>query len=239
MAVEVPGGTSSARSHRVTTPRAGAVAGLLFAILFTISVTIMRLTLDDAATDTGEWLTRGTGWFEFAIGLMPFAGIFFLWFIAVARLHLGRLEDQFFSTVFLGSALIFLAMDFVAAGMAGGMLVSYAREPALFTGSTAYYLARDMTAQIFGIYAMRMAAVCVFSSATLWMRTRVMPRWLVVLSFLVGLVLLVVFTRAFWVILLFPAWVALVSGYILVHSFARRPTDLEPDAVPVASDSQD
>ena len=39
--------------------------------------------------------------------LMPFAGISFLWFIGVVRDGLGRFEDRFFSTVFLGSGLLF------------------------------------------------------------------------------------------------------------------------------------
>ena len=88
---------------------------------------------------------------------MPFAGIFFLWFIGVVRARLGRLEDQFFSAVFLGSGLIFLAMVFVATGVAGAIVTGYARDPGAFPGSSTYYFARDLVAQIFGIYALRMA----------------------------------------------------------------------------------
>ncbi|HYN49721.1 MAG TPA: hypothetical protein VES62_02250, partial [Thermoleophilaceae bacterium] len=55
--------------------------------------------------------------------LVPFAGIAFLWFIAVIRSLIGDREDRFFATVFLGSGLLFVAMLFVAAG-AGGALVA-------------------------------------------------------------------------------------------------------------------
>ena len=58
---------------------------------------------------------------------MPFAGIAFLWFIGVVRDRLGRLEDQFFSTVFFGSGLLFLAMVFVSMAIAGGMVAGYHR----------------------------------------------------------------------------------------------------------------
>jgi hypothetical protein len=42
--------------------------------------------------------------------MLPFAGIAFLWFVGVLRDRLGELEDRFFATVFLGSALLYLAM---------------------------------------------------------------------------------------------------------------------------------
>jgi hypothetical protein len=220
--------------RRTTTPRAGAVAGMLFAVLFAVSVTLMYLSIAaaDASTDTGEWLAQKSGWFEFAVGLMPFAGIFFLWFVAVARARLGRFEDQFFSTVFLGSGLLFLAMVFAAAGVAGGIVAGYARDPAGFVGSSTYTFARDLVAQIFATYGMRMAAVFVFSQATLWLRTKVMPRWMALLSYAVGLVLLFAFTRSMWVVLIFPAWVFLVSLYILIVSSARGQADGPDEAAP-------
>ena len=45
---------------------------------------------------------------------MPFAGVFFLWFVGVIRDRFGDREDRFFATVFLGSSILFLAMVFVA-----------------------------------------------------------------------------------------------------------------------------
>ena len=54
--------------------------------------------------------------------LLPFAGIAFLWFIAVVRDRLGELEDRFFATAFLGSGLLFIAMVFNAAAVAGGII---------------------------------------------------------------------------------------------------------------------
>ncbi len=208
----------------VRSPRSAAIAGLLFAILFSVSVIILRLSVADVSRDNGGlWLAERAGWVTFAIGLMPFAGIFFLWFIGVVRARLGRLEDQFFSAVFLGSGLIFLAMVFVAAGIAGAIVTGYARDPSGFPGSSTYYLARDLILQIFSIYALRMASVFLLSQATLWLRTKVMPRWMALLTYPVALVLMFVFTRSFWVVLVFPAWVFLVSIYILIVSFRRQP----------------
>jgi hypothetical protein len=208
---------------RATTPVAGAVAGLLFAVLFGISVSIITATMADVTEDSGAWLEGGAGSLKLALALIPFAGLFFLWFIAVARERLGRFEDQFFSTVFIGSGLLFLAMVFAAAASAGAMIAAYARDPSGFADSSTYFYARQMIAQIFSVYALRMAAIFQISQATLWLRTGVMPRWMALLTYPVALVLLFTFTQAQWVILVFPAWVFLVSAYILVVNIRRRP----------------
>jgi uncharacterized membrane protein len=198
------------------------------------------VSVGDVSSDNGgQWLADKAGWVKLAIGLMPFAGIFFLWFIGVVRARLGRFEDQFFSAVFLGSGLLFLAMVFAGAAVAGAMVSSYTRDPSGFTGSTSYWLARDLITQLFSVYALRMAAVFLLSQATLWLRTKVMPLWVSLITYPVALLLLFVFTESFWVILVFPAWVFLVSVLILVASFRRRPDmpDIEDTAMQTAPEA--
>jgi len=202
--------------RRATTPVAGAVAGIVFAVLFSVSVAIIFTSVRDLPTDTGSWLDTDAGRLKFAVGLVPFAGLFFLWFIAVARERLGQFEDQFFATVFLGSGLLFLALIFAAAASAGAIAATYAEDPSAFTASTTYFYARQMVAQIFNVYALRMAALFLISQATLWLRTGVMPKWLAYPTYVVALMLLFVTTQAIWVVLVFPAWVFLISVYILV-----------------------
>lgn len=209
-------------AKRAATPVAGAIAGILFAVLFSISVVIIVNTMSDLSGDTGDWLKTGADEIAFAIGLMPFAGIFFLWFIAVVRERLGRFEDQFFSTVFIGSGLLFLAMVFVAAATSGAIVETYAKDPAGFNSST-YLFARYTVMQVFTVYALRMAAVFLISQGTLWVRTGVMPRWMAIITYAVALVLLFIVTPSSWVLLVFPAWVLLVSTYILVGHFRSAP----------------
>jgi hypothetical protein len=207
--------------NRAATPIAGSITGILFAILFSAAVLLMVGSVSELATDTGAWLESGARNFRIGLGLLPFAGIFFLWFIAVARQHVGQQEDQFFATVFLGSGLLFLAMIFTAAAAAGAIVASYARDAAGFGGSTTYLFARHLFAQIFNVYALRMAAVFVLSQATIWMRTGVMPKWLAFLSYAVALVLLFVVSQATIVVLIFPAWVLLISAFILAKALRR------------------
>jgi hypothetical protein len=203
-------------ARRAATPVAGAIAGIIFAVLFTVSMTALRQSTGDVTSDTGAWLTGDTGLVKFALVLVPFAGLAFLWFIAVARERLGRFEDQFFSTVFIGSGLLFLAMVFAAAAGAGAMVAAAANDPAGFASSTTYDYARQMVTQILAVYALRMAAIFQLSQASLWLRTRVMPRWMALVTIVVALLLLFVFTQTWWVVLVFPAWVLLVSVYILI-----------------------
>ena len=119
------------RRQALQTPRAAAIAGILFAVLFIISVGLMRLAIPEeiGGSDANAWLENNAESVRFALTLVPFAGIAFLWFMGVVRAHLGRQEDQFFSTVFFGSGLLFLAMIFSSAALAGGMLSAYALAP--------------------------------------------------------------------------------------------------------------
>ena len=77
----------------------------------------------------GAWLTGGLGRITLALHLIPFAGIAFLWFIGVLRDRFGQQEDKFFATVFFGSGLLFLAMLFSSAAVAGGVLRTYGAAP--------------------------------------------------------------------------------------------------------------
>jgi hypothetical protein len=208
--------------RRAATPVAGAVAGILFAVLFAVSTTLLGTVMANVKGDTGAWLETDARTIKVALALIPFAGIFFLWFIAVSRERLGRREDQFFATVMLGSGLLFLALTFAAAAAAGAILAAHARHPSGFAESTTYTYARQIVGQIFSVYALRMAAVFQISQATLWLRTGVMPRWMAWVTYAVALVLLFVFTQAQLTILVFPAWVLMVSVYILILQLRRR-----------------
>ena len=111
-------------------------------------------------------------------------------------------------------------MMFAAAASAGALVAAYAHDPTGFAASNAYFYARQIVAQIFGIYALKMAAIFLISQATLWVRTGVMPRCMALLTYALALVLLFIFTQSPWIILVFPAWVLMVSLYILVTRLA-------------------
>jgi hypothetical protein len=113
----------------LTTPRAAALAGVLFALLFGATLILIRVEMPEGVGDSAEWLDTQQGGILTATRLMPFAGITFLWFIGVVRDNLGRYEDRFFASVFLGSGLLFLAMMFVSIAVAGALVASNTGVP--------------------------------------------------------------------------------------------------------------
>jgi hypothetical protein len=206
--------------RRLRTPRSAAVAGILFAVLFTTSMVLIRLALPEAlrGRDTAAWLQGNTTTITLALTLVPFAGIAFLWFMGVVRARQGRLEDQFFATVFLGSGLLFLAMMFASAAIAGGILSSYAIDAGVLTNSGVLTFGRAVMYAITNVYAIRMAGVFMMSLSAIWMRTGVMPRVFVLLTIALALLLLVSSNLSLWLILAFPAWVLVISVFILIES---------------------
>jgi hypothetical protein len=206
----------------LTTPRAAAVAGIIFAVLLSVGYVLIRVSIPADPADGGAWLEEGAGRISFALSLVPFAGIAFLWFMGVVRDRLGHLEDQFFATVFLGSGLLFLAMTFASAALAGGLLASYALEPGKLIESGVYTFARVVMYRISNVYAVRMSGVFMISLGTIWVRTRVMPRWLVFLTYGLALVLLLSIGFSLWMTLVFPAWVFVISVSILVWNLRTR-----------------
>ena len=201
--------------RRLTTPRTAAIAGILFGLLFSTSLVLMRTAIpEEINRDTG-WVTAGSSRINLALGLMPFAGIAYLWFIGVVRDKLGDFEDKFFSTVFFGSSLVFIGLVFIAMAIAGGILTTYKFINKETPDYTVIYFARALMLHISNVYALRMAGVTMISLGTIWMRTGLMPRWLAVLTFSLALVLLVVVNFSPWFTLTYPAWVTLISLYIL------------------------
>jgi len=203
--------------RRLKTPRAAAAAGILFALLTGTSYILIRLAIPvDPFEQSGAWLKDQAGSVSLALGFVPFAGIAFLWFIGVVRDRIGRFEDRFFSSIFFGSGLLYLALNFLAAAMTAGLLNSYAFEADKLIESGLYFYTRSLIGQILNIYAVRMASVFMISLGTIWVRTRIMPIWLALLTYISALVLMFTVSYTVLVTLVFPFWVLVISVYILI-----------------------
>ena len=205
----------------MTTPRAAAIAGILFALLFAVSLVLVRLAIPADLSSDASWVESGTRQLTLAASLMPLAGIAFLWFIGVIRDRIGELEDRFVSTVFLGSSLLFLAMVFTSMAIAGGIVASSANYSGEPLAEEVIVFGRAVMLQISNVYALRMAGVCMISLATIWLRTRLMPPWLAGITYLLALMLLLIINLSLWVTLIFPAWVFFISVLILIMNFRQ------------------
>lgn len=197
-------------------PRAAAIAGILFSVLYSISLVLIHISIPaDPAGDNAAWLETNQKMVSLALNLVPFAGIAFLWFIGVIRDRLGEQEDHLFATVFLGSGLLFLAMTFTGAALAGGMLSSDAIAQDRMIESGVFTYGRAVTFQLINIYAIRMAGVFMISLGSIWLRTGLMHRGWAIVTYALALLLLLSIDYSQWVPLVFPGWVLAVSIYIL------------------------
>jgi hypothetical protein len=204
------------------TPRAAAIAGMIFSVLLISSQLLIWLSLPANPSQSASDVISHPETISLALNLLPFAGIAFLWFIAVVRDRLGAFEDRFFATVFLGSGLLYLAMSFTAGAFAGGLLRVLGSAPEIVTQTGAYALARAETDVAMNVYGIRMAGVFMFSTSTILLRTGIVQRWIAFLGFALATTLLLSIGTIRWIPFVFPAWVFLISADILTQNLSGQ-----------------
>jgi hypothetical protein len=195
------------------TPRAAAVAGMVFSLLLTAAFVLTRIAVPEDSEQPISDAMRGG--LVLALNLLPFAGIAFLWFMGVVRDRIGQAEDRFFATVFLGSGLLFIAMLFATGAVAGGLAFAGVEQ----TTPQLWGFGSRVSRTLLIVYGMRMAAVFTVTTSTIVTRLSLAPRWLSVTGFVTGAILLTSLGWIPWVELVFPAWVLALSVHILVVSF--------------------
>lgn len=209
--------------------RAAGLAGLVFATLFTASFALLRVDAPPVAPVAfAAWWAASRDRIAAGTWLVPFAGIAFIWFVAAVRRRIGRSEGLFFSTTFLGSALIFVAMVFATGAAGGSMLAAAAlEEPAQMAIVAA--VGHAMAYALFFGFAVKMAAMFMLAVASIGRTEDTLPRWLVLLTLVLGITSLVGNTFLEIVALVFPAWVVVVS-LLLIRSGveATRGADAAP-----------
>jgi hypothetical protein len=206
------------------TPRAAAIAGIIFSCLFVTSLVLMWISIPANPLGPATDVIHHSEIISFALNLLPFAGIAFLWFIAVLRDRVGELEDRFFATAFLGSGLLLIALIFTVAATAGGIVRSLSAGSASLIQTGTYTFGRTVINVLMNIYAMKMAAVFMITTATISLKTCLFPRWMVYLSYALALVLLLGVGTIQWIPLVFPVWVFLISIHILIENLRGQPS---------------
>ncbi len=205
------------------TPRAAAVAGMVFSILAAAVFLLLRTSVPADPQEPGAWLNAKSDAVDLGLNLVPFAGIAFLWFIGALRDRIGELEDRFFATVFFGSGLLFLAMLFTSAAMVGAILTTFAADPTHIINSATFRLARATAYSVLNIYMVKMAGVFMISTSTVAIYTGFAPRLVALAGYALSILLLFGSYYVNWSFLVFPIWVFVISLCILMDNF-RRPS---------------
>src|SRR6516225_6155260 len=202
------------------TPKAAAIAGILFSILLILAFWLLRISVPDDPQESGAWLKTEPSKVALAVNLIPFAGIAFLWFIGALRDHLGERDDKFFATVFYGSGLLFLAMLFAAAA-AGALIISFGGHTGMTEiNSATFHFARAAAYNMMNVYAVKMASVFIITTSTLAIYTGFAPRWLAILGYALAFLLLFGSYYLSWSFVVFPLWVLVMSIHVLIGPHA-------------------
>jgi hypothetical protein len=207
--------------ENLTTPRAAAIAGILFSLLTVAICWLLWNSVPADPQEPGLWLTNSTA-VALGLNLVPFAGVAFLWFIGVLRDRLGEREDRFFATVFFGSGILFLGMLFTASAIIGAILIEFSTQPKELVNSATFHFVRAAAYTIMNIYMIKMAAVFMITASTLAIYIHFAPRWLALLGYLLALLVLFGSYYIRWSFFLFPLWVFLISIHILTDNLLRQ-----------------
>jgi hypothetical protein len=214
----------SAAERGLTTPRAAGVAGIIFSLFFVVALALLGEVVGVGLdTETVMENLEGSSSTLGLIGLylVPFAGIAFLWFIAVVRDRIGAHEDRFFATAFLGSGLLFVAMLFAAAAVLGGLIAGNSLGTAAPTDIATVGFARSVGYSFLFIYSAKSAGIFILVTSTIVRRSG-WPRWASISGFIVAAVLILSVSFFEPIVMLLPAWVSAISIYVLVTG-GRRP----------------
>jgi hypothetical protein len=198
--------------------RAAGVAGILFAILFTTSLLLLlgRQPANASLAVLAAWITESEQRWFIGLQMIPFAGIAFLWFLATIRNRIGRSEDQFLATVFIGSGLLFVAMMFVG-GAAAAAPVTLKSLSGASVDPDAATIGRGIAYALYFVYGLKMAAVFILISSTIGLRSGALPRWFCLLGYPTAIALSLVVFVSEYVVLVFPIWVAITSLILIVE----------------------
>ncbi len=206
--------------------------GVAFSLLYFLSYFLLQQTPGPEATDAEIIAFYGAGGQRrlILIGLyvMPFAGIAYLWFIVALRMWIAnsvRRINPLLSNVQLVSGVVFIGLLFTAAAASAATAASMEYVQGVVDPMFARQLPL-LSSTILLVFAMRMAAMFVFTTSNIGRATGLLPRWFIYLGFVVGLFLLLSATFNKLLALVFPLWVLCLCAIMFL-----RAREIPPEAV--------
>jgi hypothetical protein len=161
--------------------------------------------------DTGQQARLLVG-----LNLVSIASIAFLWFVAVIRRRIGDREDRFFATVFLGSAILYVAIFVTGAAVLAAPAIAFTVVDNGVVDEASATLAVGIAAGLILVVATRLQAVFMLTTSTLIRRSAALPNWLAYVGYVGAAVLFLFPAVSDPVGLGFPSWVLIVSVTIAV-----------------------
>jgi hypothetical protein len=210
-----------------------AVVGIVHALLFFLSIWLLFGTPGGSSITGDAYRRRLT---LAGLYLMPFAGIAFIWFIVALRMwtsgHLRR-ENILLSNVQLVSGILYVAIFFAAGAAAATAAASAEYEKIPVDPVFIDEFPRYASTLLF-VFAIRMAAMFVFTTTNIARSANVLPRWFNMIGFVVGLFLMLSATFSRVLVLVFPAWVLVLCILLLLRVRRVRAGVMIPRSAPLS-----
>ena len=197
--------------------KAGAIAGIAFALLFFATLMIVKLPGgDDTNQVYAEYFIESDRFTDHTIVayMIAVAGIAFLTLLASLR---GRMlardpEADGLHTLALGSGLLFVGALFVtgAAAYAVPASIEFGEETQFGADIARVPWVASIALLLYGMIA---ASASIASLSALMLRTRALPKWLAVFGFVAAFVLL--FGYVYMPMMILPVWTIAASVGLL------------------------
>lgn len=228
--------------HPLTVRKAAtltAILGIIHAILVIVALLLIKTRAPDVRASDAALVAFYSDPDQrriFVIAglyLIPFAAIAFIWFLVALRAWVrfsARRENVLLSNVQFVSGIIYTTLLMAA----GAALTVLAVSVELSGGSIDPLFARQFPqfgTSLILVFAMRMAAMFVLTSANITRSARILPRWFALLSVGVAAGLLLTASLSPWLILVFPAWILVFCAILLVRIRRIPGEQLLPDRI--------
>jgi len=211
-----------------------AAMGALFAILFLVSMWLLRSAPDANSSDQTfvDFYASNERRKMIVVGLylLPLASVAFVWFTSALRewiTRTGRRGSSLFATVQLMAGFGFITLTLTSA--AASIMPAAITE--LSDNALDPEMARDFP--LYGnalllIFGVRMAAIFVMTTTKIGHATGLLPRWFFFLSVAIALILFLSYSLSVWLVVLFPLWVLGLCGMVIVQVHSATSGILRP-----------
>lgn len=202
----------------------------MFAALLAVALVLVRqapgLDADELSYTAFYTVGRGNVLVTAGVYVVPFAGIAFMWHMGATRTLVealpGSSPPEVPRWLQVTSGVLFVCMLFAGTATAAGVaLLTVLSTSPLPDPGVSRALTGAGYAMVF-VFGTRAAGMYMITTTTMARRRRLVPRWMALVSYLAATFLLVSTTFHPVTLMVFPGWVLLLSGVLLVNVSPRR-----------------
>lgn len=220
-----PSAPERARSLRKAAMLTAAV-GALHAVLFLASYWLLASRPGPSAStaEITDFYTSAASRRVMLVGLylMPFAGIAFIWFVVALRMWVegtARRVSILLSNIQLVAGILYVALFFAAAASTSVLAASVEFSDGDIDPVVAHQFPQFGNTLVL-VFALRMAAMFVFTTSTIGRTSHVVPGWFAWSGYVVAVFLLLSASLEAWLALVFPVWLLVLSVLLLQRARA-------------------